>query len=197
MLLLLPAIAACSRPGQVKEEPPQSVTLPSSSPSTRTAPPSKVAARKCPSAPAANGNLPPSVDAKYVTATCKVDGDCKDGREGRCVYSGGGHAASILTCTYDACESDADCSGTLCICGAGGTARNACIPGNCHDDSDCSGGARCETSVYGVRGTYGRFCHGTADRCSNASDCQGNETCNYVGAASRWECMPMAPRPVG
>ena len=204
----LVAAVACTKQDQVKNDvaptgadvgaPPPSAstsTPPTSSSSGGTAPTAAVAARSCPVAPPDNGQVP----AHMIVSTpeCHKDADCTAGRQGRCVFSGGGHAAPRVACTYDACASDGDCKGELCLCGSGGSSRNQCIPANCHDDADCALHAHCSDSSWGTRGTSGRFCHTPADKCKERSDCKDGETCGYVGASSRWECMPEIPRPVG
>lgn len=157
--------------------------------------PIKPPPRSCAAAPAEDGKMPPGVSGADVE--CKLDSECTAGRQGRCSYSGGGHAASVVACTYDDCAGDADCAaGKLCLCGAGGSERNSCSDANCHDDADC-GGKTCAPSWGGVKGTPGRYCHVRGDACTTASDCSGDETCNYVAASSRWECMVAAPHPVG
>ncbi len=206
-LLTLAAVAvvvvACSKRDQVKEDvqippvgdPPQSTSAsPTTSPKTPKAPAPRAA---CPVAPPVDGKLPPRAVGSMPSPQCKKDSDCTAGIEGRCVFTGGGHAADQLVCTYDGCKVDGDCTGgQLCVCGAGGSSRNFCTPGDCHDGADCASGS-CAASMWGKGGAFGRYCHTSRDTCKENSDCKTGEVCAYLGAGSRFECMPELPRPVG
>ena len=157
-----------------------------------SSPPIKVAPRVCPVAAPDNGSSIPK-GLTGVSDDCHADSDCTAGRQGRCSYSGGGHAVARVSCTYDGCSADGDCpSGSLCICGD----RNECIVATCHDDVDC-GGKHCETSYGAVGADYGRYCHGSSDKCESNSDCKAGKTCAYVSGSSRWECLTEIPHPVG
>jgi hypothetical protein len=154
-----------------------------------------VARGACPVAP------PGVVSPDVKSADCKSDAECKEKREGRCksVYTGRGR--DVAMCTYDDCQSDGDCSssGTLCLCGASYTARNACIPANCHDDADCAG-TKCDSVPGEANGGYisnGRYCHTAKDQCKDAASCGNGKTCGYQTSTSRWECMPVKYPPPG
>jgi hypothetical protein len=127
-----------------------------------------------------------------VTFTCASDGDCIDGgADGRCTSSGGGPAGCF--CTYDACQTDADCAtNELCVCHGSAYAHggNQCLPGNCRVDSDCGAGGDCSpahgTSNCGYVSGY--YCHTQSDECTNDSDC-GGDVCTWSVAGARWTCQ--------
>ncbi len=144
------------------------------------------AAATCPKAP-------PGDVFRVDSASCKSDAECKDKPEGRCKSVNIGHGRTNAQCTYDDCQSDTDCpSPTLCLCGAGYTGRNICLPSNCHEDADCKGTA-CGSVPSETNGGYisnGRYCRTARDQCKDAQSCGPQKTCGYVTSSHRWECMP-------
>jgi hypothetical protein len=123
---------------------------------------------------------------------CSSDSDCTEGgTNGRCTSSGGGPAG--CSCTYDACQTDADCGkGKLCLChgSAYSYGGSTCMSGNCRVDSDCGVGEYCSpaqgTSSCGYVSGY--YCHTQKDVCTNDSDCAGG-LCTWSSASERWECQ--------
>lgn len=153
-----------------------------------------IKARTCSvAAPDNASNVPASLSQSNYQ--CHKDSECTAGKNGRCSMMGGGHAAMVVTCTYDACDGDADCKGAgeLCMCGS----RNQCVQANCHDDADCVGGQHCRDSAASDRSTWGRFCHTNKDKCASTADCADSEECAFETAARRWECVRTPPHPVG
>jgi hypothetical protein len=136
---------------------------------------------------------------------CAYDEECTAGKHGRCGYWPSGDApAATLSCSYDACTTDADCSGGPCLCNPQG---NTCSPGNCKTDADCAAGALCSPSLLGrvpsglgygtfCGGDRGYYCHTKDDECRTHADCAGvmrggraAQFCGYTGAEKRWTCQ--------
>jgi hypothetical protein len=162
-----------------------------------TSPTPKKTQKACPAAPKeARTGTPPG-------STCTVDADCAEGRDGRCRTVYLGHGQHKNACTYDACGSDADCSGAndLCVCGASQTARNVCRPANCHGDADCAGGT-CKTTPPGpsddIYVPAGPFCTSAKDACKDDASCGGGgKVCAYDRGQKLWACRPARMIPPG
>ncbi len=127
---------------------------------------------------------------------CSSDSSCTAGSNGRCVESMGG--ALFCSCSYDACKHDTDCpTNQLCACHGSpfvGGAGNACVDGNCRVDSDCGAHGYCSPShgSAGCGGLNGYYCHTSADKCTNDSDCvssAGADVCAWSATDSRWQCQ--------
>jgi hypothetical protein len=123
---------------------------------------------------------------------CSSDSDCTEGgANGRCTSSGGGPAG--CSCTYDTCQTDADCGkGELCVChgSAYSYGGSSCMSGNCRVDSDCGVGEYC-SPAHGTSGcgyVSGYYCHTQKDECTNDSDCASG-LCTWSTASERWECQ--------
>jgi hypothetical protein len=142
-----------------------------------------------------------------VPGECHSDADCTMGKNPRCTYPAGTRstAATIPTCSSDACTTDADCGSTgVCECGSidayGERTPNVCLPSNCQVDGDCGPGGACSPSFDTMcgpsDGVVGYFCHRTADQCTqdectNDSDCQGDGAapyCAWEPTAAKWVC---------
>jgi hypothetical protein len=134
----------------------------------------RISANACPAGvrPPADGCNRPAA----VGMTCTADSDCTDGANGRCLppmFNG------ICECSYDECNSDADCAAdALCACGdaiTGGRSANSCLPSNCRKDSDCGAGQYCAPSVdpdCGNRsGVTNYACTTPSDECRSDRDC--------------------------
>jgi hypothetical protein len=131
---------------------------------------------------------------------CKSDDECKDGKNGRCIFTLGG--ANV--CSYDACFVDADC-GSAGVCDCRNSVQrgaNACFKGNCHVDGDCKGGEFCSPS--GVKtdpacmgipfGAFGFFCHTATDTCRDDADCPGGGgegSCIFDPDVLHWRCTSL------
>jgi hypothetical protein len=136
---------------------------------------------------------------------CTSDATCVASPNGRCLFYGGsGH------CSYDACASDADCSGgTVCDCRPSGTSNhpNVCLQANCRTDADCGTSGYCSKSdIPGAIPPWepnspgfttmfqtGYFCHAPNDCCIDNADCAPNGThydyCLYAGQnRAPWQC---------
>ncbi len=134
--------------------------------------------------------------------TCTTDAECTNGKNGRCTSV----ALAPSTCTYDECTTDKECGSGVCQCrdpAAGGA--NACRNGSCRTDGDCGvvGRGYCSPSAVNVdvycrsgipAGSFGWFCHGTADECTDDADCAdgafGN-ACIYDVAKQHWACRSL------
>lgn len=160
---------------------PPPAALPTAAPTASAKP-----ARRCAAPPPANGSIPADAAGKPLRALCHVDTDCHVGREGRCVFSDGhGERVSLLACTHDDCETDADCPGNVCVCGTDVSHRSHCVIGDCRDDDDCDG-AHC--GVGHQDGVEIRFCHRPGDQCSSRRACHDAQVCEYDRRHGRYEC---------
>jgi len=189
-LVVLLVVVACSKQESTHSENAPTVTLLPASASA-SAPTVAVSPRRaCPKAP----------PAKPATAgSCTSDGDCKDGREGRCKDVYLGHGMSRAICTYDTCASDSDCEGKLCLCGASYEGRNACFAANCHDDADCPAGNKCAdvpSTATGGLISSGRYCRTAKDTCTEHS-CGDQKTCAFTATTGTWECVTSKYPPPG
>jgi hypothetical protein len=133
-----------------------------------------------------------------LPVTCRLDSDCTDGMDGRCV--GNGHDG--CSCSYDRCSSDADCTaGTLCDCRDqwhyGSNGPNQCLSANCRTDADCGPGGYCSPSLDPTCGAFAGVtlwrCHTPEDSCVNDSDCArpdggGIPFCGYRPELGHWAC---------
>lgn len=147
--------------------------------------------------------------------SCTQDSNCTEGSNGRC--DSGGIGPRHLSCSYDACSSDAECAGKApCECRASmsDSAANTCITqGECRVDADCGRSGYCSPSQVGggcfcpsaalCDGTgscspgpcvcgdacgHGYFCHTPTDTCLDDADCGTNSSCNYDTIEKRWTC---------
>ena len=132
--------------------------------------------------------------ADSTMGTCKADGDCTAGRNGRC-YGGLGPN----TCSYDECATDADCKAAVCDCRNVGVIGqpDKCILGNCRTDGDCKGqycspsGTTVGAGCMGAElGSYGYFCHTATDECVDDSDC-GDAKCMFDPAVVHFRCIKL------
>jgi hypothetical protein len=133
--------------------------------------------------------LPLAADAT-ITA-CRVDADCTEGRNGRCLrlsnHGGIGPSLEATMCSYDACFRDADCGSPLAACYCGN--RTDTDPGMGHSCSvgDCATDADCGADHYCRRGPNGRRCHSPADTCVEETECGPGLQCTR-GASGVWAC---------
>lgn len=121
---------------------------------------------------------------------CLTDAECVDGRNGRCT------SARFTQCTYDACQTDADCAndmgGGVCACdGSPISDANICHAGNCRTNADCASGY-CSPS-FGSCGDYDGFvahyCHTEGDACIDDGDCAGpGAYCAFKPEQGLWSC---------
>lgn len=145
---------------------------------------------------------PPS-NPPPITGTCKVDVDCTQGKNGRCISV----ALAPATCSYDLCTTDVDCGASVGVCDCRATAEggaNLCRQGNCRIDGDCGvvGRGFCSPSAVGLSvscrtgvpaGAFGFFCHTATDECVSDGDCPGpSAACIYDGTKTRWVCITLA-----
>jgi hypothetical protein len=159
----------------------------------------RAAVTTCPSARGSEESQIP--DAGTNLGSCSKDSDCTQGTNGRCTWSTGG--AHILSCTYDLCSSDSDCSGTVCVCRPDptSTAVNFCgsNKSNCRVDADCGAGGYCspsessDTFCYSADSAY--FCHTAADECIDDADCGADGSCNFDPTAKHWKCGSLCSPP--
>ena len=84
-------------------------------------------------------------------AECGSDGDCTAGMNGRCSLPDGPPPTCTRFCSYDQCQSDADCPTHVpCECrdSASSTEANLCVTGgNCAVDSDCGPVGYCSPGI--------------------------------------------------
>ena len=205
---------------------------------------------RCPPSGIRAGGTCPKVKVAHVDASssdgCKSDAECGTSGEARCVenpsfvperhpsYSARTHGnllgeaprppASTI-CVYDACQSDADCSGKNgCLCGSGeGADRNRCIALDaCESDADCGKGLRCECDRSGPNYCYptncdtdaecgafscaesstgGRYCHTARDTCKVDAECPPvpsfQSKCGYDVGEGVWACRKVDYPPPG
>ncbi len=131
-------------------------------------------------------------------AQCGSDDDCVAGMNGRCSLPDGPPPTCTRFCTYDECQSDADCPTHVpCECrgSASSTEANICVAGgNCAVDSDCGPGGYCSPGILGglcAHPIY--FCHTPKDTCTDDGDCPPlpsgvSQTCNYDSQAGHFAC---------
>jgi hypothetical protein len=147
--------------------------------------------------------VPVSSDGGDAGILCRANAECVNGHNGRCSYCRVSLFSPFplttdLCCTYDECQTDADCNGGVCACGRDTTPpyNHYCVAGNCRIDSDC-GGQYCSPSVpLGCGNHYryvGFYCHTASDECSQDSDCPatpGSQSpyCAYDPVVSHWAC---------
>jgi hypothetical protein len=123
-----------------------------------------------------------------IPLACVHDSDCTTGKSGRCLPTPGVPCAPA--CSYDTCQSDADCAGKACICRTSGTdsTANACATGNCAIDSDCGPGGYCSPSGLPNACGIGYFCHTPGDTCLDNADCGSSQGCTFDPHALAWSC---------
>lgn len=130
---------------------------------------------------------------------CAQDSDCTAGINGRCLAEAG-IDIDVVSCSYDTCFSDSDCSDNRpCECRQSETdsAANYCVVtgGNCRIDSDCGPGGFCSPSLLGDYCGFdssigeGYFCHTPQDSCLNDSDCDSASICAYSLQISHFTCV--------
>jgi len=97
--------------------------------------------------PSLEGCSPDAGDG--LSPRCWQDSDCTAGKNGRCIS--GGPIACMSGCSYDTCNSDADCPSKVpCACRASAADldANACVTeSNCAIDADCGPEGYCSPSV--------------------------------------------------
>lgn len=136
-------------------------------------------------------------------STCRVDGDCAMGTNGRCV----GNPHDGCRCNYDQCRDDGTCTaGGPCACrlaNRGASGANICLPGNCQVDADCGANGFC-SPTYGSCGDYGGVvgyrCHTPQDECIDDEDCATQDAgflgqrpyCMFTPEVGRWRCSNSA-----
>lgn len=119
---------------------------------------------------------------------CDRNDDCTDGENGRCVGDRGDQV-----CVYDQCQTDSDCGGEVCACGAGKDASNRCLVSNCNIDSDCGRGGYCSPSLGGCGELdYTYQCHTNRDECLDDRDCDGSDFCHFQSSAGKWVCRELS-----
>jgi hypothetical protein len=147
-----------------------------------------------------------SFSAGLAQPECATDNDCTAGMNGRCSLPDGPLPTCMLFCTYDECQSDADCPPHApCECrdSASSTEANICVTsGNCAVDSDCGPGGYCSPgSLEGICEHPSYFCHTPKDACTDDSDCPPMasgvaQTCNYDSQTGHFGCgFPCFPPP--
>jgi hypothetical protein len=159
----------------------------------------RAAVTTCPSARGSEESQIP--DAGGQLGSCSKDSDCTQGTNGRCTWSNGG--AHVLSCTYDQCSSDSDCSGTVCVCRPDGTSSDINFCGssksNCRVDADCGAGGYCspsessDTFCFSEDSAY--FCHTSSDECIDDADCGADGSCNYDPSVKHWKCGSLCSPP--
>lgn len=136
-------------------------------------------------------------------STCRADGECTTGTNGRCV----GNPHDGCRCSYDTCVDDTGCTtGGPCACRhatRGAAGANVCLPGNCQVDADCRSGGYC-SPTYGSCGDYsgvvGYRCHTPRDECVDDEDCVGGDAgflgqrpyCMFAQEVGHWRCSNSA-----
>jgi hypothetical protein len=137
---------------------------------------------------------------------CATDSDCAAGMNGRCSLPDGPAPTCERSCTYDECQSDADCPTHVpCECrdSVGSTEANICATGgNCAVDSDCGPGGYCSPGALAGNCEHpSYFCHTPKDTCTNDFDCAPMDsgvaqTCNYDSQIGHFACgFPCFPPP--
>ena len=188
--------------GTTTTTPTATTTSTTETPSTCNAPENHRAAPKAcdGTRPLEPVSLPPGSTHPHVK--CTTHEECTAGKNGRCL----GNNHDGWQCTYDACETDADCSGGAKLCECEGGFRsdhNVCLTAECHVDADCAptsaacGTGFCSPSL-GSCGHYtkavGYFCHTAKDECTNDSDCEGRGQfgqkpyCKFEPSVGFWKC---------
>ena len=140
-------------------------------------------------------------DAGGNLGSCSSDSDCTQGTNGRCTWSNGG--AHILSCTYDQCGADSDCTGTVCVCRADSSSTDVNFCGSsksgCRVDADCGAGGYCspsessDTFCFSADSAY--FCHTSSDECIDDADCGADGSCNFDPTAKHWKCGSLCSPP--
>jgi hypothetical protein len=157
------------------------------------------AAQRGPGSPMCSG------EAGLSLPQCGSDGDCRAGMNGRCSFPDGPPPTCMRFCSYDECQSDADCPTKVpCECrdSPSSSEANLCVTGgNCAVDSDCGPGGFCSPGLLEglcVHPIY--FCHTPKDTCTDDGDCPMlrpgvGETCNYDAQAGHFACGPPCFQP--
>lgn len=122
------------------------------------------------------GRERPRPDITAFMTGCASHEECTEGPNGRCIRAG----PHEHVCTYDECETTADCpSGSRCACNVGPALQNLCLRDDC---TEC-GELGCDVS-YGCSGpgeleySATRFaCHTPDDTCNSDADCGEREFC--------------------
>lgn len=116
--------------------------------------------------------------ADPADVSCRTNGDCTDGKFGRCnAYTFANFATAEIPQTYVrcsyGCESDADCgAGNICLCGPD---VGTCISAACTHDADCGAGELCLDDIQvdpcggGVSQSFA--CSAVGAECATGADC--------------------------
>ncbi len=123
-----------------------------------------------------------------VPLPCSADSDCSAGRNGRCLPTPG--IGCVPVCSYDTCQSDADCAGAACLCRSSGSAADAneCAAGNCAVDADCGPSGYCSPTGLLTGCGIGYDCHTANDTCLDDADCASNQSCAFDPHLLAWAC---------
>jgi hypothetical protein len=131
-------------------------------------------------------------------AQCASDSNCTAGMNGRCSSPEGPLPACTPFCSYDQCQSDADCPAHApCECRDSPVSpeANLCVTGgNCAVDADCGPVGYCSPgSLEGLCDHPLYFCHTPQDTCTDDRDCPPMptgvaQTCNYDAQAGHFAC---------
>lgn len=137
-----------------------------------------------------------ALPADATITSCRVDADCTEGRNGRCLrlsnHGGQGPSLEATMCSYDACFHDADCGSprVACYCDT----RSATDPGTGHGcaSGDCATDADCGAGRYCRRGPNGRRCHSPSDVCVEETECGAGLVCTRRPDGV-YDCVPFMP----
>ncbi len=130
----------------------------------------------------------PQVSANEPGASCVKDGDCRDGKYGRCVQRCSADGCTACDCEYGGCASDAECApGSICAPpGAWNALVGTCIAASCITDADC-GDRLCAST-----GESKFACQRGGDECDSQWDCVSRRDRPTVYPSYRvetdWEC---------
>jgi len=140
------------------------------------------------------------------TSQCTTDSQCAAGKNGRCSASFGLLGDCIPSCSYDGCQTDADCPAHVpCECRDSATSEsaNVCVmAGNCAIDADCGPRGFCSPGLLeGLCEHPIYFCHTPKDTCTDDFDCPAlasgaAQRCNYDMKSGHFACgFPCSPSP--
>jgi hypothetical protein len=190
--LLLVAVSSCTSDHNTPDPLPPSTPTPVAQP-VKAAPLMHRASAVACSTDKVAGDVD-ATEAADPRADCKADGDCTQGKNGRCAMTGGGRMRPAPRCVYDACVVDSDCGAkSACDCGTAVNDGHACMEGNCAVDADCGEGGFCSPSMGSCgnyRGVVGNFCHTAKDECVNDGDCSSEPGayCAWKEEVGHWQC---------
>ena len=179
-------------------------------PDPHTTPPvaSRAPAEHRAQAQACDRSVPPPGRPDPKAMGCKSDAECTDGKNGRCVFHPGSHAAPHNACEASSCFVDDDCTASgkkVCRCTARGGQRSECLAGNCRIDADCGRGANafCSPStgvdsMGACGGTSAYYCRTAKDTCVEDADCNDpSKSCAFQPLLGHWACVANRSCPVG